>query len=85
MIKLEEGIFDFMEMFGVIDFSCVGERERESEREREGGMVQLELSPDGDLLLRREGREGRELYFVHESTVQYIDRTKVVKIKIGKT
>ena len=67
MIKLEEGIFDFMEMFGVIDFSCVRERERERERER--GMVQLELSPDGDLLLRREGREGRWLYFVHESTV----------------
>jgi len=63
VIKLEEGIFDFMEMFGVIDFSCVRERERER------GMVQLELSPDGDLLLRREGREGRWLYFVHESTV----------------
>jgi len=41
----------------------------ERERERERGMVQLELSPDGDLLLRREGREGRWLYFVHESTV----------------
>jgi len=31
VIKLEEGIFDFMEMFGVIDFSCVRERERERE------------------------------------------------------
>jgi hypothetical protein len=35
VIKLEEGIFDFMEMFGVIDFSCVIERERERERERQ--------------------------------------------------
>jgi hypothetical protein len=37
VIKLEEGIFDFMEMFGAIDFSCV--RERERERDGSVGIV----------------------------------------------